>query len=160
MARGAWWSIYQDAAARCARSSASRAANQNLKAALARLEQARAQTRIARAAYFPTITAGASAARDAPVGQLADLQSRTSRAIYNDFTLEADLSYEFDVWGRVRNTVAAARATQQASAADLATLDLSTHAELATDYFTLRSDDAQAAAARSHGGRLRPGAAS
>jgi NodT family efflux transporter outer membrane factor (OMF) lipoprotein len=57
--------------------------------------------------------------------------------------LEADVSYEFDVWGRVRNSVASARASEQASAADLATLDLSTHAELASDYFTLRSEDAQ-----------------
>lgn len=53
------------------------------------------------------------------------------------------MSYEFDVWGRIRNLVAAARASEQASAADLATLDLSTHAELATDYFTLRSQDTQ-----------------
>jgi NodT family efflux transporter outer membrane factor (OMF) lipoprotein len=57
--------------------------------------------------------------------------------------LEADLSYEFDVWGRVRNTVASAKASQQASAADLATLNLSIHAELASDYFALRAEDAQ-----------------
>ena len=59
--------------------------------------------------------------------------------------LEADLSYEIDVWGRIRNSVASARATEQATAADLATLDLSTHAELATDYFTLCGQDTQVA---------------
>jgi len=60
---------------------------------------------------------------------------------FNNFGLEADLSYEFDLWGRIRNTVNAAKANQQASAADLATLDLALHAELATDYYTLRSQD-------------------
>ena len=59
--------------------------------------------------------------------------------------LEADLSYEIDVWGRIRNSVASARATEQATVADLATLDLSTHAELATDYFTLCGQDTQVA---------------
>jgi NodT family efflux transporter outer membrane factor (OMF) lipoprotein len=61
----------------------------------------------------------------------------------NDFDLEADLSYEFDVWGRVRNQVASAKASQHASAADLGALELSIRAELASDYFALRSTDAQ-----------------
>jgi outer membrane protein, multidrug efflux system len=58
--------------------------------------------------------------------------------------LQADLSYEIDVWGRVRNAVASAKANSQASAADLATLNLAIHAELATDYFTLRAEDTEA----------------
>ena len=61
----------------------------------------------------------------------------------NNFDLEADLSYEIDVWGRVRNAVASARAGAQASAADLATLTLAVHAEVATDYFSLRCEDTQ-----------------
>jgi NodT family efflux transporter outer membrane factor (OMF) lipoprotein len=119
------------------------ASNQNLKAALARLEEARAQTRIARAAYFPTVTANASATRAHASANSPAYNPLKPRA-YNDYQLEADVSYEFDLFGRVRNSVADARASQQASAADLASLDLSTHAELASDYFTLRSDDAQA----------------
>ena len=140
--RGLWWSIFQDPTLDALENRVS-ASNQDLKASLARLEEARAQTRIARAAYFPTITANSSATRER--------QSINSPAydtlrpgVFNDFQLEADVSYEIDVFGRVRNTVAAARASQQASTADLAVLDLSTHAELATDYFTLRSDDAEA----------------
>lgn len=140
--RGSWWSLYQDGALDALEDRVT-VSNQNLKAALARLEQARAQTREARAAYFPTVNADASAIRTRQ-----SINSPTYNpgkpAIYNDFTLEADVSYEFDIFGRIRNTVSAARATQQSSAADLATLDLSTHAELATDYFMLRSDDAQA----------------
>jgi len=65
-----------------------------------------------------------------------------AEATGGNFDLEADLSYEIDLWGRVRNSVNAARANQQASAADLATLALSTAAELASDYFMLRGHDA------------------
>jgi NodT family efflux transporter outer membrane factor (OMF) lipoprotein len=141
IARGPWWTVFQDGALDALEKQVS-VSNQNLKAALARLEQARAQTREARSAYFPTVTANASAIRERQ-SIYSPTYNSTKPPIYNDFTLEADVSYEFDVFGRVRNTVAAARATQQSSAADLAALDLSTHAELATDYFMLRSDDAQ-----------------
>jgi len=141
-ARGPWWNIFQDPALDALESHVS-ASNQDLKAALARLEEARAQTRIARAAYFPTVTGNASATRERQSVNSPTYNS-LKPGIFNDFQLEADVSYEFDVFGRVRSNVAAARASQQASAADLAVLDLSTHAELATDYFTLRSDDAEA----------------
>lgn len=140
-ARGAWWVIFQDPALDALETQVADA-NQDLKAAYARLLQARAATRIARADLFPTLTLGSSATR-----------SRTSinspkfppgsEPVGNNFDLEADLSYEIDVWGRVRNAVAAARANQQASAADLATLNLAVHAELASDYFSLRSQDTE-----------------
>lgn len=141
LARGPWWGQFQDSGLDALEVRVADA-NQDLKAAYARLLQARAATRIARADLFPTLTAGASATR-----------SRTSlnspkfppgaEPVGNNFDLEADLSYEIDVWGRVRNAVASAKASQQASAADLATLNLAIHAELATDYFSLRTQDAQ-----------------
>ena len=62
---------------------------------------------------------------------------------YNDFVLPFDLSYQADVWGRVRNTVESYREQAQASAADLATINLSMHADLAIDYFQARSLDAE-----------------
>jgi NodT family efflux transporter outer membrane factor (OMF) lipoprotein len=139
--KGNWWTVFNDPRLDQLESRVD-AANQNIKAAVARLQQARAETRIQRASLFPALNIGASATR-----------SRTSvnsprfpkglEPVGGNFDLEADLSYEFDVWGRVRNTVNSAKASQQASAADLAALDLSMHAELVTDYFTLCGQDAQ-----------------
>ncbi len=139
--RGTWWSIFQDPELDGLEAKITDS-NQDLKAAFARLQQARATTRIARSALLPTLSADGSAIR-----------SRTSansprfppgvETVGNNFDLQADLSYEFDVWGRVRNISAAARANQQASAADLAALSLAIHAELAADYFILRSQDAE-----------------
>jgi NodT family efflux transporter outer membrane factor (OMF) lipoprotein len=139
--RGPWWSLFQDPQLDGLEIKVS-GANQDLQAAFARLQQARAATRIARADLFPTLSLGSSATR-----------SRTSvnspkfppgaEPVGNNFDLEADISYELDVWGRVRNAVASAKASQQANAADLAALDLSIHAELATDYFALRAEDAE-----------------
>jgi outer membrane protein, multidrug efflux system len=139
--RGAWWTVFQDPQLDALEAKVSDA-NQDLKAAFARLQQARAATRIARSALFPTLNIGSSATR-ARSSLNAPTYVPGREAVYNNFDLEADFSYEFDVWGRVRNTVSSAKASQQASAADLATLNLSLHAELATDYFALRAQDAQ-----------------
>src|SRR5882757_10446093 len=139
--RGAWWTLFQDPQLDALEAKVGEA-NQDLRAAFARLQQARAATRIARADLFPTLSAGASATRSR-----TSVNSPTyppgAEPVANNFDLEADLSYEIDVWGRVRNAVASARANQQASLADLATLNLAIRAELATDYFTLRSEDTQ-----------------
>jgi len=139
--RGAWWTVFQDPQLDALEATVGDA-NQDLKAAFARLQQARAATRIARADLFPTVSIGSSATRSR-----TSVNSPTfppgAEPVGNNFHLEADLSYEFDVWGRVRNAVTSAKAVQQASAADLATLNLSIHAELATDYFALRAEDTQ-----------------
>jgi NodT family efflux transporter outer membrane factor (OMF) lipoprotein len=139
--RGSWWSVYRDSELDALEVQVT-SSNQNLKAAFARLEQARAQMRYVRGSYLPTITASASASRyRASVN--APQYSTVKPTTQNNLQLESDLSYEIDVFGRVRNSVAAARAGAQASAADLAVVDLSLHSELAMDYFTLRSEDAQ-----------------
>jgi NodT family efflux transporter outer membrane factor (OMF) lipoprotein len=140
-ARGPWWTMFQDAELDALETQVS-AANQSLKAALARLEEARAQTRIARSAWFPLLTADASATRQrASVNGPGFLAG--SNPNYDTFIVGGDLSYEIDLFGRIRNTITGARATEQATAGDAAALDLSVHAELATDYFTLRGLDAQ-----------------
>ena len=138
-ARGHWWMMFDDPDLD-ALEAALTDANQSLKAALARLEQARAQTRIARSDWFPTLTAQANATRgEVSVYSQGYTPGKTRTG--NSFVLSGDLSYEIDVFGRVRNTVAGARATEQATAGDVASLDLSLHAELATDYFMLRGLD-------------------
>jgi NodT family efflux transporter outer membrane factor (OMF) lipoprotein len=139
--RGDWWAIFNDAQLHDLENQA-RDANQNLKAAFARLQQARADTRIARADLFPSVSATASATR-ARASSNSPTFVKGSPTEGNDFVLQGDVSYELDLWGRVRNAVAAARATQQGSAADLASLGLSIQAEVATDYFGLRSFDTQ-----------------
>jgi NodT family efflux transporter outer membrane factor (OMF) lipoprotein len=139
--RGDWWTVFQDAELDELEAKVG-AANQNIKAAFARLSQARAETRIQRAGLFPALSVGSSATRNR-ASQNSPTFLKGAEPTYGNFDLAADLSYEFDVWGRVRNSVNSAKASQQASAADLATLDLSMHAELATDYFNLRGLDAQ-----------------
>ena len=143
VARGDWWTLFEDPALDRLEEKL-HSDNLSLKAAFARLEQARAQYRIARADIFPTITANPSAERErfSPHSPRFVAGFPTT---YDDFVAGADLSYELDLWGRVRNEVAGARANRQASAADLSVVELSLRAELAVDYFTLRTDDAQAA---------------
>ncbi|HEY0800206.1 MAG TPA: efflux transporter outer membrane subunit [Steroidobacteraceae bacterium] len=139
--RGPWWTVFQDPMLDALETQVTDA-NQDLKAAFARLQQARAQTGIVSAGQFPSVTADASATRNQ-----ASLNSRTYFSSlprsYNDFFAGAALSYEIDLFGRVRNTIAGARATEQATAGDVAALDLNLRAELASDYFALRGLDAQ-----------------
>jgi outer membrane protein, multidrug efflux system len=142
-ARGNWWTIFRDAQLDALELKV-KTSNQDVKAAFARLQEARATTRIARSGLFPTLNAGASAAR-VQVSQNAASYVHGEEPTFNDFAVQADLSYEIDLWGRVRNTVTAAKANQQASDADLVSVELAVRAELATDYYTLRSQDAEQA---------------
>ncbi len=132
IARGKWWEIFQDPQLNALEEQIN-VSNQNLKAAQAQYEQARALVRFNRAAYYPTVTAGASALRE-HVSQNRPLIRSTAQIS----------SYEPDVFGRVRRTVEAARSNAQASAADLESVNLSLHADLAIDYFQLRTLDAEA----------------
>lgn len=141
VARGDWWTLFKDPDLDRLQEQL-QSENLQLKAAYARLEQARAQYRIARADLFPTITANPSATRER-FSPNQPLFAPGLPTTYNDFVAGADVSYELDLWGRVRNEVASARASRQASAADLAVVELALRAELAVDYFTLRSEDAQ-----------------
>jgi NodT family efflux transporter outer membrane factor (OMF) lipoprotein len=137
--RGHWWTMFGDPRLDELEAKVTDA-NQDIKAAFARFEQARAASQIARAQYYPTVGSGANYTRQHQSSTIANPRPVTT---YNDALFNIDISYEVDLWGRIRNSVASAEATEQASAGDLASLDLSTHAELASDYFTLRGDDAQ-----------------
>ena len=139
--RGEWWQVFEDQELDALEAQVTDA-NQSLKAAFARLEQAKAQTRIARSALFPSLDADAGATRER-VSYNSPSYTLGKPATGNLFTLGGSLSYELDLFGRVRNTVANARYSEQASAGDVAGVDLALHAELATDYFTLRGLDVE-----------------
>lgn len=143
VSKGKWWEIYQDAQLNALEDQIN-VSNQNLKIAQAQFLQARAALKISRSNYFPTATGGASATRIHQSQNRPLFNSSTIRT-YSDYSLPFDASYEADVWGRVRRTVEASRSEAQASAADLANVELSLHAELALDYFGLRGLDAQEA---------------
>jgi NodT family efflux transporter outer membrane factor (OMF) lipoprotein len=135
--RGNWWELFKDADLNALEERID-ISNQNLKAAEAQFVQARALVRATRSNLFPTVTANPSIVR---ARQSANRATGSVKGSYADFLLPADVSYEADVWGRIRDTVEASRFDAQASAADLETARLSVHAELAVDYFSLRGID-------------------
>jgi NodT family efflux transporter outer membrane factor (OMF) lipoprotein len=138
---GEWWTIFQDPQLNELEKQIN-VGNQNLKAADAQFQQARAALRYNRADYYPTVAAGPSATRTRTSAN-APTSSTLRGTTFNNFVLPFDFSYQADVWGRVRKNVESYREQAQASAADLATVNLSIHADLALDYFQARSLDAE-----------------
>ena len=135
--KGRWWAMFEDLELNSLEEQID-VSNQNLKAVQANYEQAEALIRQNRASFYPTVSGGASITRirqsdNLPLGHIN----------YTDYMVPLNLSYEADVWGRVKYTVAGSRAAAQASAADLETVNLSMHADLASDYFELRGLDAE-----------------
>jgi len=139
MLKGKWWEIYQDPQLNQLEERIA-TSNQNLRQALETYMAAQDQVKVARAALFPTLSAGPGVThyKNSAHRPLTNPSSVTN---YNDLTLEGTASWEPDFWGRIRRTVQAARANAQASAADMATVDLTLQAELASDYFQLRGLD-------------------
>lgn len=140
-ARGTWWSAYQDPVLTDLEVRAE-AASPTLAAALARYDQARAAVRESQADLYPQIGVGADVSRNR-LSRERPL-STGARPKYNEYGLSGSIDYELDLWGRVRNTVAANRAEAQASQADLSSARLSLQAAVADAYFRLRGLDAEA----------------
>src|SRR6202051_3888205 len=140
--RGPWWEIFGDPRLNTLEEQVP-GGNQNLKGLEARFREARAAIRFNRASEFPTISTAPSASYVKSSDFSPNFSSKIEQSSKGDFVLPFDLSYELDLWGRVRRSVAAAREEAQATAADYETAKLSLEAELALDYFELRSADAQ-----------------
>jgi NodT family efflux transporter outer membrane factor (OMF) lipoprotein len=140
--RGNWWEVFGDPQLNELEQQIA-ASNQNLKVAEARFREARAAIRFNRASQFPSISTAPSASYVKVPDYSPNSPSKIPEASTGEFVLPLDLSYELDLWGRVRRGVAAAREETQATAADYQTAKLSLEAELALDYFELRSADAQ-----------------
>ncbi len=135
--KGQWWELFGDPRLNALEDQVD-VSNETLKAAQAQLQFARAGLRIARSDFGPQISTSPSVAREQQSGNRA---FSTFHDSYADFLLPVDVSYEADVWGRVRQTVNISRANLEAVAADVQAASLSLHAELATDYFLLRGLD-------------------
>jgi NodT family efflux transporter outer membrane factor (OMF) lipoprotein len=140
--RGEWWTLFNEPELSALEVQVA-AANPTVRAAEASFRQARAAVRINRTSLFPALTVGPSISSNhlsanSPTGSI------TARgATFANFSLPVDLSYEADLWGRIRRAITAAREQYQASAADLENVKLSLQSELAMDYFEARSLDAQ-----------------
>jgi NodT family efflux transporter outer membrane factor (OMF) lipoprotein len=139
--RGNWWSVYNDPTLDGLEEKIE-VSNQRLSSAAASFRQARAQFALSRAGYAPTVSAGASTVRSRTSAERGATGTATG-VTFNDTVLSLDLSYEVDLWGRVRSTVAQSGAAAQASAADLEGVRLSLQAELAVDLFTARALDSE-----------------
>jgi len=139
IARGNWWSIFDDPVLDDLEQQASHN-NQDLKAAIARVTQARALARSAKAEFFPSITLDASATR---VRTSENALNPTVKQLGNDYRVPIDLSYELDLWGRVRRTFEGANADAQARLAAFENTLLLLKADVAQNYFVLRTLDTE-----------------
>jgi len=140
--KGAWWEIYNDAELNAYEQQLLKA-NQSLAAANDRLSQARSLARVASAGYFPTMSVDPNASRTRYSGNRPVVVTVGRPLTQNTFEIPFLLSYEPDLFGKVRRTLEASNASLQSTAADYYNVNLVLTAELAADYFSLRELDAE-----------------
>jgi NodT family efflux transporter outer membrane factor (OMF) lipoprotein len=142
MLKGKWWEIYQDPQLNILEERIA-TTNVELRQAVETYLAAHDQVAAVRANLYPTISANVSDTGE-KYSKNQPLFNKTNPTVYNDLNIGAQASWEPDFWGRIRRSVEQARANAQASAADVAAVDLSLHAEMAADYFALRGLDSEA----------------
>jgi NodT family efflux transporter outer membrane factor (OMF) lipoprotein len=153
--KGNWWQVYNDPQLNALEEQVV-ISNQSVLAAEAQYRQAQAVVEAARSGYYPTLALGASATRSGhaatsasssttppPAASPAASGSTQTMVTATNYSLPATLSWELDIWGKVRRTVESSQASAQASAADLQAVRLSMQAQLAQNYFQLRTLDSQ-----------------
>ncbi len=140
--RGKWWEMYGDPQLNRLEDTII-VSNQTLKSQYEQYRRATDTVREYRADYYPTVQVAPSYGRTKLSTNRPLKVPSTSGSTYNDLIAAGQVSWEPDLWGRIRRTVEAARATVQATAADVANVDLSLHSELAMDYFEMRGLDTQ-----------------
>jgi multidrug efflux system outer membrane protein len=146
--KGAWWKIFNDPVLDELETNAM-ARNQDLRAAVARVDEARAAARLSRSAFFPSLSLDPSFRRERTSGNLpTPIPIDVPSAHLDTFSVPFDLSYEIDLWGRIRRSFQAARAQAQASVSDYENAMLSLTADVAVNYFRLRSLDSELAMLR------------
>jgi NodT family efflux transporter outer membrane factor (OMF) lipoprotein len=134
--RGKWWEIFDDSQLNALEEQID-ISNENVAFAEAQFRQARALVQVSRSAYFPTAVIGPSFTR---AFQSSSGSPSTTRSLYS---LPVDVSWEPDLFGRVRRSVESSSATAQATAAELENVRLAMQSELAQDYFQLRALDTE-----------------
>jgi NodT family efflux transporter outer membrane factor (OMF) lipoprotein len=154
--RGKWWEIFGDEKLNALEEQIT-VSNQSIAAAAAGFLSARALVRQARSQYYPTVAANPAISYDRiPITSIGSSGSSSGSGsgsssgssnsfltgTFAEYALPFDATWQPDLWGRVRNMVRANVAAAQASAADLVNVRLTVEAEVAQDYFQLRSQDA------------------
>lgn len=150
--RGKWWEFFNDPELNTLEDQVN-VSNQSIASAEASFLAARAMVKEARSQLFPTLTTDPSITRQRQSQNLKEFGTSTSGSTgtttpaaststpFTDYSFPFDATWVPDLWGKVRNTVKASAYGAQASAADLANTRLSMQAEVAVDYFELRSQD-------------------
>ena len=140
--RGHWWELFGDTNLNALEVRAG-ASNQTVAIAFANFGAARAVVKQTRSGFFPTVSANPSVTRMRQPASGNPTRSNSSAVTFTEYSLPLDASWELDFWGRVRNSVSASQREAEAVLADLESVRLTIHAELASDYFQLRALDAQ-----------------
>lgn len=140
--RDAWWAMFNDAELNRLQTLAT-TNNQSLAASYARFRQARALLDVSRSDLYPHVTANPSANRQRTSANAFERNGVPAAFNYSTFNLALNSSWELDLWGRVRRQVEGSQARLAAAADDIESARLAVLAELATDYFTLRSLDVE-----------------
>ncbi len=148
ISKGNWWVVFGDPVLDDLEQQAT-SANQSVKAAVERVDEARALARVTQAQLYPAVSSDISASRQHVGANRPVLFGQTATSYtYNTFTLPLDLSYEVDLFGKIRRSLQAARADYQASVAAYESVLLTLESDLAQDYFNLRYLDADRAVLR------------
>ena len=149
LAKGAWWTLFADRELNQYEDRALQS-NQSLKAAVARLAEARSFARVTASNYYPQLSVNPSGQRQRLSGNRPTLggTAATTPVTQSIFQIPFDLNYEVDLFGRVRRSLEAANEQSQASAADLENVRLTITSEVAADFFQLRELDAEMAVVR------------
>ncbi|HTX14129.1 MAG TPA: efflux transporter outer membrane subunit [Candidatus Baltobacteraceae bacterium] len=147
--RGKWWELFNEPELNSLEDQVN-VSNQSIASSEASFRAARAMVQEARSQFFPTVTTDPSVTREKQSANLREFSTSTSGSgtpvapttkAFTDYSFPFDATWVPDLWGRIRNTVKASAYGAQASAADLANTRLTMQAEVAVDYFELRSQD-------------------
>ncbi len=144
--KGQWWKVFGDPLLNELEADAV-ARNQDLRAAVARVDEARSAARVSRSRFFPELSLDPLVKRERTSGNLpTPIPVDIPVAHVSTFSFPLDLSYEVDLWGRVRRSFEAAQAEAEASVSDYQHVLLTLTADLAVNYFLVRALDAEISA--------------